>query len=135
MARVVSVKFDDHKDEVLSASKEQIIAWLNAIGEDASATASNFCPVDTGRLKNSITHAVDESENCVYIGTNVDYAIWHEFGTGKYSSGGRQGGWTYKGEDGEWHYTEGVPARHFIQFGCTAHKSEYKAMLESYLKG
>ena len=137
MAQVLSFTFTDNKDEVLKASKDQIYAWLDAIGEDASATASSKCPVDTGTLKNSIDHTVDISNQCVYIGTDVDYAIYHEFGTGKYAEGGggRQTPWMFEGKDGEMHWTMGVPARHFIQFGATAHQSEYKAMLESYLKG
>ena len=135
MAQVIDVKFEDNKDAVASAAKEQIYAWLEAIGEDAAGTAANFCPVDTGRLKNSISSAVDEEDQTVYIGTNVEYAIYHEFGTGKYVAGGRTTPWMFQDSDGVWHYTTGVPARHFLQFGVTAHQAEYKAMLEQYLKG
>ena len=35
--------------------------------------------VRTGRLKNSISHAVDDND--VYIGTNVEYAPYVELGT------------------------------------------------------
>lgn len=111
MAKVVSVSLVDNSEEILSACKEQINAWLEAIGEDASSTSANFAPVDTSRLKNSITHAVDEGSQCVYIGTNVEYAPYQEFGTSR-----------------------GVVGKHFIQFGCTAHQAEYKAMLEEHLK-
>lgn len=136
MAQVISVKFDDHKEEVLAASKEKIIDWLNSIGQDAASTAANKAPVDTSTLKNSISHAVDAENSCVYIGTDVEYAIYHEFGTGKYAEGGggRQTPWMFQGKDGEWHWTSGVPARHFIQFGATAHQDEYKQMLEEKLK-
>lgn len=136
MAKVVEVTFTDNKDQVLAACKEQISAWLEAIGEDAAGTAANFAPYDTGRLKNSISSVVNEDEKCVYIGTNVEYAIYHEFGTGKYASGGggRSTPWAFQDEKGEWHYTSGVPARHFIQFGCTAHQDEYKQQLEQALK-
>ena len=136
MAKVVEVTFTDNKDQVLAACKEQISAWLEAIGEDAAGTAASFAPYDTGRLKNSISSVVNEEEKCVYIGTNVDYAIYHEFGTGKYASGGggRRTPWAFQDEKGEWHYTSGVPARHFIQFGCTAHQDEYKQQLEQALK-
>jgi phage gpG-like protein len=137
MANVISFKFTDNKQEVLDACKAQIIDWLDAIGEDASATASTKCPVDTGDLKNSIDHTVDPSNLCVYVGTSVDYAIYHEFGTGRYAEGGggRQTPWMFQDKNGEWHWTTGVPARHFIQFGATAHQAEYKSMLESILKG
>jgi len=136
MAVEVKVKLIDNKQEIMQAMKDQVTGWLNAIGEDAASTAANKAPVDTGALKNSISHAVDESELKAYIGTNIEYAIWHELGTGKYASegGGRQGGWNYQDSEGNWHHTEGVPAKHFLQFGATAHQAEYKAMLEKALK-
>ena len=136
MAVEVSVKMIDNKQEIMQAMKAQVAGWLDAIGEDAASTAANKAPVDTGALKNSISHAVDENEQKAYIGTNIEYAIWHELGTGKYASegGGRQGGWNYQDSEGNWHHTEGVPAKHFLQFGATAHQAEYKAMLENALR-
>jgi len=139
MAKVVSVEMIDNTDQVLDAAKDQIAAWLEAVGEDAATTAANVLTetgtIDTGRLKNSISSAVDENEQAVYIGTNVDYAIWHEFGTGIYAeSGGRKTPWMFQDKDGEWHWTRGVKPKHFLQFGITAHKQEYKQMLERYLK-
>ena len=137
MAKVVDFKFTDNKADVEKALKEQVIAWLEAIGEDAASTSAKFAPVDTGRLKNSISSAVDEEGQQVFIGTNVEYAIYHEFGTGKYASGGggRSTPWAYQDEKtGEWRWTAGVPARHFLQFGCTAHTAQYKQMLEEALK-
>lgn len=140
MALVANVSFDSHKDEVSAELKQKIYGWLEAIGEDAASTAGNVLTmtntIDTGRLKNSITHAVDEANQCVYIGTNVEYAIYHEFGTGKYAEGGggRSTPWAFQDKDGVWHWTQGVPAKHFIQFGATAHQAQYKQMLESKLK-
>ena len=137
MAKVVDFKFTDNKDAIEDAVKEKIFGWLEGIGEDAAETASKFVPVDTSRLKNSISSVVDETEQAVYIGTTVEYAIYHEFGTGKYASGGggRSTPWAYQDEKtGEWIWTAGVPARHFLQFGCTAHKAEYTQKLEQALK-
>ena len=112
MGLVMKTSLVDNREEVLQASKEQIYAWLEAIGEDAAQTSGNFAPVDTGRLKGSISSVVDEQNTCVYIGTNVEYAPYQEFGTSR-----------------------GVKGKHFIQFGCTAHTDQYKALLEEYLKG
>lgn len=111
MAQVVSVRLVDNSEEVLEALDDQVVDWLDTIGEDAAGTAADFAPVDTGRLKNSISHAVVESEKAVYIGTNVEYAPYQEFGTSR-----------------------GIKGKHFIQFGATAHQAEYKNMLEQYLK-
>lgn len=138
MAEVASVDIVSHKEEVLRAAKNQIYEWLEAVGEDAAAVAANKCPVDTGLLKNSITSAVVRSENAVYIGTDVEYAIYHEFGTGEFASGrsnAKKIPWAFRGRDGKWHYTKGVVPRHMLRFGITAHKLTYKWMLEDYLKG
>ena len=142
MPKVVDVTIESHIQEVKEAAKIDILAWLDAIGEDAAETAAQVAPVDTGELKNSISHAVDDEENTVYIGTNVkneqgvNYAIYHEFGTGIYAeSGGRQTPWAFKDREGKWHYTRGVPAKHFLKFGATAHQKEYKQALEMFLRG
>lgn len=38
---------------------------------------------DTGRLMNSITHRVMNDEDCVYVGTNVEYALYVHEGTSR----------------------------------------------------
>lgn len=54
---------------------------LEKIGLVAEGYAKRLCPVDTGRLRNSITHTDDgEAE---YIGTNVEYAPYVELGTSR----------------------------------------------------
>lgn len=151
MGVVINVSFESNKKEIEKALKENIQAWLQAVGEDAASTAADVLTqtktIDTGRLKNSINWAITgkqgsgdspkgtPEENTVYIGTNVEYAIYHEFGTGKYASeGGRPTPWMFKDKDGVWHWTHGVPAKHYIQFGMTAHQDRYKRMLEEKLK-
>ena len=41
--------------------------------------AKRLAPVDTGRLRSSITHEADEDG--VVVGTNVKYAVYQELGT------------------------------------------------------
>lgn len=45
--------------------------------------AKRLCPVDTGRLRASITHALSRDERGLvgFVGTNVVYAARVEFGT------------------------------------------------------
>lgn len=45
--------------------------------------AKERCPVDTGRLRSSITHQVDADGLSAVVGTNVDYAPHVEFGTSR----------------------------------------------------
>lgn len=153
MAQVVEYKFEDNKKEVMEAMQSQVYGWLQAIGEDAADTSASLLyripVVDTGRLAGSISWATRENNGgesapqgtpedySVYIGTNVEYAIYHEYGTGAYASNGSNAKkipWAFQDSNGEWHYTRGVKARHYIQFGITAHKGEYKSLLEQYLK-
>lgn len=59
-----------------------IMAGLEEIGLVAEGYAKRLCPVDTGRLRNSITHAIfDGEEPYVIIGSNVEYAKNVELGT------------------------------------------------------
>lgn len=60
--------------QIQSAINQAIATALEEIGLSAERFAKAETPVDTGRLRNSITHALDMGENAVYIGTNVEYA-------------------------------------------------------------
>ena len=64
--------------------------------------------VDTGRLRNSISHTVDGE--AAYIGTNVEYAPYVELG-----ARGRQG-------------------VHMLQRAASEHTDEYKQIMEDALK-
>ena len=72
---------NDHTEEVLKALQENEDAILAAWGEAAEGYAKELCPVDTGRLRNSITYEARPSEHAVYIGTNVEYGKYVELGT------------------------------------------------------
>lgn len=71
----------DNSEEVKSLMTSALARALEKIGLVAEGYAKRLCPVDTGRLRNSITHADDgEAE---YIGTNVEYAPYVELGTSR----------------------------------------------------
>ena len=74
-------KIVDNRELIKQAKVEAIARALESIGMTAEAYAALFCPVDTGRLRASITHVVDD--DAVYIGTNVEYAPYVELGTSK----------------------------------------------------
>lgn len=65
-------EFEDNSGEVLKAFENAVQRGLEAIGETAEGYAKDDCPVDTGRLRNSITNEVRGED--VYIGTDVEYA-------------------------------------------------------------
>lgn len=98
----------DNTEEIMSLVKSQITVALEAVGLQGEAYAKRYCPVDTGRLRNSITHTTDEDS--AYIGTNVEYAPYVEYGTSK------------------------TIAQPFLEPAATGHSEEYKAIFESYLR-
>lgn len=65
---------------IAEAINDAIVAAMEEIGLVAEGAAKRLCPVDTGRLRNSITHAFLD-EHTVAIGTNVEYAPYVHNGT------------------------------------------------------
>ena len=82
------------------------------------ADAKRNCPVDTGQLRNSITHQIDKAAEEGWVGTNVEYAPYVEIGTGLYSSQGdgrKDVPWTYYSQrDGQFHQTSGQKPQPFL---------------------
>lgn len=78
----MSVTFISHAKEALSAEQAARNKALEIIGGKAESYAKKLCPVDTGRLRNSITHQ-QYDDNTEVIGTNVEYAPFVELGTHK----------------------------------------------------
>lgn len=92
--------FTDYSDDVLKAMGNAKTQALKAIGFSAEGYAKKETPVDTGRLRNSIANEVEGDS--VYIGTNVEYAPYIEFGA------------------------RGRTAHHMLQRAATGHSEEYK---------
>lgn len=80
---MADVNFTDNTAEVQDAMQAAVLRALERIGSQAEGYAKDLCPVDTGNLRNSITHKVDSAEKAAYIGTNVEYAPYVELGTVK----------------------------------------------------
>ena len=134
-----NIEYRDNTDEVLSALEAAIKRGNEAIGMTAERHAKKKCPVDTGRLRNSITYALageqthvksyraskggkeretytyegtadGEKGSGVYIGTNVEYAPFVENGA------------------------RGRPPVHFLQDAAANHSDEYKRLMEDSMK-
>lgn len=74
---------ENNSEQIANAIHQAVAAALEEIGLAAERFAKRACPVDTGRLRNSITHALNMDEEAVYIGTNVEYASYVENGTSR----------------------------------------------------
>lgn len=72
---------EDNREAIANAIDLALATALEEVGLVAEGYAKRACPVDTGRLRNSITHIVRPEEDSVYIGTNVEYAPCVEYGT------------------------------------------------------
>lgn len=133
---VMSVEITDNSKEVSAAIKAALLRGLEKCGLVAEGYAKRLCPVDTGNLRNSITHVVDEQEPAAIIGTNNEYAAYVELGTGIYAEGGggRPTPWVYQDAKGNWHYTRGNKAHPFLKPAAADHAGQYRDILESELK-
>lgn len=98
----------DNLEEFFSAYAKAKEKGLTAIGMTAEKYAKKECPVDTGRLRNSITHTQDAV--FAYIGTNVEYAPYVELGTSRQK------------------------AQPYLRPAATEHTAEYKALMENSLR-
>ena len=100
--------------------------------------AKRRCPVDTGELRMSITHEIEEtSENRTTgaVGTNLEYAPYVEFGTGIFSSlgNGRQDKWSYKDAKGEWHTTIGQQ-QPYLHPALDTNRAEIEELIKQKIK-
>ena len=134
--QVVAIEIvNDHTEEILEAMREQVQDALIVIGETAEGYAKEDTPVDTGRLRNSITYATKDfggvavysddqgnnfydgdslhtpEENTLYMGTNVEYGVYVEYGS----------------------YNHKVGKPHFIRDAMSTHGEEYKEILRASL--
>lgn len=95
--------------EFLNASNDQLAVAMEEIGLLAERYAKEEAPVDTGRLRNSISH--DSDKDSAVIGTNVEYAPYQEFGTVK------------------------QPGHPFLRPAAQNHTDEYKNIVLTRLRG
>lgn len=85
---MANIRINDHSKEFLSSFDKAISAALEGVGIHIEGEAKEELEntprrIDTGNLRNSITHDVEESKKTVYIGTNVEYGIYVHEGTSK----------------------------------------------------
>lgn len=136
MASEVNIK--SNVNAVKEETARAILRGLKAIGEKAIDYAKGDCPVDSGRLRNSITYAVSDGTqggannkdkakaeaedyamhgtpqvNTLVIGTNVVYAPPQEFSETFIHTTGKA---------------------HFLRDAISTHGDEYKKTMEASIK-
>lgn len=137
MARVKIT--ENHVDDVIAEVDRRKRKILEILGLKAEKYVKALTPVDTGLLRNSITHAIggeppaiseyadnsgdikgtysgtqgSKEDDCVYIGTNVEYAPFVEFGENMKHTTGKA---------------------HFLRDGIQNHMDEFKHIIENEMK-
>lgn len=132
--QVIRIELTDNADEVRASAVSQALIALEKCGLTAEGYAKMLCPVDTGNLRNSITHQVESSELKCEIGSVTEYAVYVELGTGKYYPGGRQTPWVYQDAHGNWHLTHGQRAQPYLKPAIADHVPQYKSIIEGEMK-
>lgn len=131
------MKFIDHSDEGKEALKDATIQWLFQACILVEGQAVALATVQTARLRNSIDHHVDEAELTGYVGTNVEYAVYVEFGTGEFAENGngRKGGWVYQDPSGEWFFTWGQEPQPYLRPAFRKNRSAIEALAKEIFGG
>ncbi len=128
MAKNIDVVFTSNLDAFYDEFDEAVKKTLMEIGIEAEKNAKKEITakkaVDTGRLRNSITWAIGgeganapgysgtapkKDQPCVYVGTNVNYAKYVEYGTSR------------------------MKARPYLRPAVEDFKDEYKKIIEDNL--
>ena len=104
----MEVSVTDNSSKYAAALPFAIRRGLKAVGLTAEAYAKKETPVDTGRLRNSMSHKV--KDNAAYIGSNVEYCLPVEIGSR-----------TNK-------------AHHMLQMAAQNHSDEYKQLIKSSMQ-
>lgn len=111
MADSMHIEITDNSGLVKEELQAATLRALEMCGITAEGYAVKLAPVDTGDLRNSITHLVQPEELAAYIGTNVEYAAYVELGT-------------YRAK-----------AQPYLKPAIADHVDTYRKIIESELKG
>ena len=107
----MSIEIHDNSKEVSENIKAALLRAMETCGLVAEGYAKKLAPVDTGNLRNSITHTVDDGEPAAYIWTNVEYAPYVCLGTIH------------------------MKAQPFLKPAVADHTNKYRKIIEDELKG
>ena len=128
---MASVDITDNSAEVRAALEQAKARALEIIGGKIESYAKGLVPVDTGALRNSITHAVDG--DTVIAGSAISYAPYVELGTGKDYSPPPE--WMENNAPrGAGIISRSVKPRPYLRPAVENHIDEYKNVIETELK-
>ena len=112
---------EDNRQYIAEAMDRALAEALDEIGEMVVQRARELCPVDTGRLRNSITHRLGgggfdfpgmgaSAGKEVTVGSEVEYAAYVELGTSR------------------------TRAQPFLRPAAADYADEYRSVVEGHLR-
>lgn len=139
MASKSSFKITDNSKQVyahlLQTSEAAVEAALLIVEAQAKANA----PVDTGDLRDNISHKIAKKGKLIegQVGSPTMYSIYVEYGTGEFAENGagRKGGWSYVGPDGKGHFTRGQKPTKFLRNAFRSTKGKVKTTIQDHFRG
>ena len=138
------VTFRDNSEEVIGLFQKAKHRGLEAVGLTAEGHAKKKCPVDTGRLRNSITYAIAGYQTHVQsyrrgnvAGGTSQKHTYHDYGSEAME--GEKDSAVFIGSNVEYApYVElgarGRAAAHFLQDAATGHTAEYKKIIKDAME-
>lgn len=140
------IDFEGEKDLIIKLDEVADIDLkpaLRKVGNDIETRAKENCTQfaePTGALKRSIQTKVDE--NSVEVGTNVEYGLYVEYGTGLFAYGGKGRPatpehpipWRYRGSDGQWYTTSGQRPQPFLIPAFNSKKNNFLKYLKEDIR-
>ena len=113
---------EDNSEYVLQALDRALAEALDDLGRRIQERAQELCPVDTGRLRNSITYTLGgggygfpgmgaSAGRELSVGSDVEYAAYVELGTSR------------------------TRAQPFLRPAAESYADEYRNIVENHLRG
>lgn len=134
----MSVKVTNNCMQLSKELGSILSGFLEEVGGEVKSQAQRTVRVDTGQTKGSYDYKVLETSTGVevQVGSDLENAIYEEFGTGQYALGGngRKTSWVYKDSRGDWHRTNGKTPTRPIYMSFTKTAPKVKNQLLSELK-
>lgn len=114
---MADIEFVDNRVQVNKALDDAVGAFLLGASAEIVSAAARGSRIDSGQLKGSWKANVNESKGEAVIGSELENAIWEEFGTGEYAAkgDGRKVGWSYQDDSGNWYHTTGKKPNRTLQ--------------------
>ncbi len=137
----MSLEFEDYRVQVKAALEDASVSFLHEASGELQARTRRNSRVQTGQTKGAYDYKVNEADLTAMIGSNLENAIYEEFGTGEYAlhGDGRKGGWVYRDAKGNYWHTKGKTPNRPLHNAFTALKNKlirrYGEILKSKMGG